>query len=284
MYFPLVLVFLSGIGVSFQSLFIKVLSEEGFHNTFECIFFRAIVQGSLLFIPIFCDKNEEKYHNFLGETWLSVSIAVFRCVIGFGSMPFTFLALQRLPLGDATVLILMSPVYAAMLGVFFLGEPWRLSEMFAIFVSVTGAVFVIRPPFLFSSDGDTLDPIGVLFCVIASLSAAGIFISIRLLGTTAKVPWKNLCIAQCFAQMLFAVPAAYISGQLFTFNLTSRQMLLIFCTGFVAAFSQSAMTIGLQREVGPYMFVLVYVHLYVFFMLNIVSNATCCVNYVMEAL
>lgn len=43
----LFLVFMSGIGYSVQSLLIKLLSEHGFHASFQLIFLRGLVQMAL---------------------------------------------------------------------------------------------------------------------------------------------------------------------------------------------------------------------------------------------
>lgn len=245
----LFLIFLSGIGLSVQSLCVKILSDEGYSNTFECVFVRGFIQVTISLSLLLAEKERKnKFENFFGETkWISF-IAQLRALCSVGSIGFAFLSVERLPLGDATVLMMMSPLYAAIMGVAFLGEPWRLSEMVSVFAALVGGVFVVRPPFFFSADGGSLDPIGIMFAFISSLSSAGAFICIRILGTSAKMPWKNICVIQGLGQLIMTIPLAYSFGQSFSVMVTGRQFMLMFTTGFVGSLSQLAMTIGMQKE------------------------------------
>jgi hypothetical protein len=143
---------------------------------------------------------------------------------------------------------------------------------------------VIRPPSIFGKDdNDSIKEneinhkshfFGVVFALIASVSSAGAYVLVRILGTIAKMPWENVCFAQvkyiyiffvysiticiyqflsftlkAIGQIVLAIPSEYITGKTFNFlNITYYQLSLIFIGGFVGAWSQVAMTIGMQRE------------------------------------
>eukprot|EP01034_Spumella_vulgaris_P028615 gene28615-35501_t len=156
-------------------------------------------------------------------------------------------------MGDATVLTMLSPLIASIAGYFILGEPWRLPEFVATTVSLTGAAFVARPSFIFGStentDSDSHEvALGVIFALIAALSAGFAYVLVRMLGTVAKMPWANVCFAQALCQIVLAIPSLYLAGQVITFDLTGAEVGLIFLGGFIGAWSQIAMTVGMQRE------------------------------------
>ena len=70
----------------------------------------------------------------------------------------------------------------------------------------------------------------------------------RILGTTAKMPWWNVCFAQSLGQLFLSLPSLYISGQQLRFDLSAFQIFLIVASGTLGAWSQVAMTVGMQRE------------------------------------
>ena len=152
-YAPLLWIFCSGIGFAIQALFQKLLSEGGFHDTMTSVFVRGVVQ-TLVFSVLWLFDEERKHadsfcKSLFGPSTFTAVLLIGRGVVGFFSIAFAFLAFDTLPLGDATVLIMLGPVVAAILGSLFLEEPWLLPEMIATVMTLAGACFVAKPPFLF---------------------------------------------------------------------------------------------------------------------------------------
>jgi drug/metabolite transporter (DMT)-like permease len=175
---PLLLVFLSGIGFSVQTLIIKLLvsTKSNFHISIECIFMRGVVQlvvmsNLLLYNHFHTPANEEKVKLFGSN--LKVKLALFgRSTLGFFSMVCAFIAAEKLPVGDTAVLIMLSPMVASISGYIFLGEPWTLAEFISTILSLTGAVFIAKPSFLFGTIGDRPpDALGVVLALIAAVGA-----------------------------------------------------------------------------------------------------------------
>jgi drug/metabolite transporter (DMT)-like permease len=155
---PLFYVFLSGIGFSFQTLIIKVLAEGGFHASFQCIFFRGFTQFLLASYFVYFDEDRRsgKGPKLFGNTSYVRFMLFMRSFIGFGGIAFSFLAVELIPMGDATVLIMLSPLITSILSYFILAEPWRLPELIATIVSLAGVVMVAKPPAIFG--GSTVEP------------------------------------------------------------------------------------------------------------------------------
>ena len=237
---------MSGFGFSLQTLTIKKLAETSeYKATFQLICARGVVQ---MFVSLYFIKkyNKETNTELFGPTPFVRRMLCIRSFVGFGGICFAFLALEHLPLGDTTVLVMISPIFATIFSYFALGEPWRLPEVIATVMSIGGVIFVAQPEFIFGS-GTALAPIGVLFGVIASVSAGAAYTCVRILGTTAKMPWWNVCFAQSLGQIFASIPLMFIIKEnrelpdLF-------ELFVIISIGFVGSWSQIAMTVGMQRE------------------------------------
>lgn len=74
-----------------------------------------------------------------------------RSALGTVAMGCTFFALSRaeLPLGDASTLFSLSPVFIAVLAPLVLREQGRRRDAVALVLSLGGTLFVLRPPLLF---------------------------------------------------------------------------------------------------------------------------------------
>ena len=108
-----------------------------------------------------------------------------------------------------------------------------------------GVVYIAKPEFIFGG-GQALDPLGVLFALTASVSAGAAYTCVRMLGTTAKLPWWNVCFVQALGQWSLAIPGFFITQQ---YQVPSVwELLVVVGVGFLGTWSQIAMTIGMQRE------------------------------------
>jgi hypothetical protein len=251
-YIPLIYVFISGFGYSIQSLVVKLLEIDHFYNSFQVVFCRGIAQVTLSTVVLYFDANRQSGNapKLCGDTRKVASIMLLRSIVGYGGIAFSYLALERLPVGDGAVLTMLSPLFASILGYLALSEPWRLSESAATIVSLVGATLVAKPTAIFgqASNEEALDAVGVVYALIASVSAGCAFVLVRVLGTTSKMPWQNICLLQGATQMLLSVPLAFAFHQTLTLDLTLYQTALLLSGCVIGAFSQAAMTIGMQRE------------------------------------
>ena len=246
-YMPCFLVFLSGIGFSIQSLVVKLLEERtGFDGSFQLVFWRGFMQMLVSYAFIYIYRTEEEPNkDIFGSTTYAQKVLFMRAFAGFGGIAFAFVALEKLPLGDSTVLVMLSPVCATGLSFLIIGEPWRFAEFIASMISLIGAAFIAKPAFIFG-DAKALDPLGVLFALASSASAGMAYTCVRLLGTSAKMPWWNVCFAQALGQWMLALPCLIFTKQYYVPRF--GQLLVILLTGFLGSWSQIAMTVGMQRE------------------------------------
>jgi drug/metabolite transporter (DMT)-like permease len=244
---------MSGVGFSIQALIIKLLEEGGFSGSFIVITCRGFIQTLIASIFVYNNtaRLEPNGPKLFGNTWYARAILFSRTFFGYGGICFTFLAIEKLPVGDATVLVMIAPIIAAAAGYFILGEAFRVPEFVGLGLSMIGVVLVARPPFIFHSNDSTaapLDHLGVILALCASISAGFAYVSIRMLGSVFKMPWENVVFAQGVTQIVFSVlPVFYLQPSSIA-DLTFVRFLLICTAGTIGAFSQLIMTIGMQRE------------------------------------
>lgn len=194
---PLLYVFLSGLGFSLQALTVKTLAEEGFAGSFELVFTRGCIQGLMSSVIIYFDADRwaGQGPSLFGDSCHVRSILFMRSLVGYFGIAFAFMSVEYIPMGDAVTLAMLSPLIAAIAAYFILGEPWRMPELCATVVSLTGATLVAKPPFIFGRE-HTEDAgrfyLGVTYALICAFSAGFAYIFVRILGTTAKMPWANV--------------------------------------------------------------------------------------------
>lgn len=234
-----------------QTLIIKLLFEDKLKGTFPCILCRGCIQFIISLTFIYSNNINGTSPKLFGENNYVRVIMFLRSVIGAAGNAFAFLAVETLPVGDSTVLVMLSPFFAAIGGFIVLGEPWQIPEFVATIISLIGGTLIARPSYFFNNLGGHVhpaDPVGVVYALIASLSAGTAYVLVRMLGTVAKMPWANVCFAHAIGQIILAISALILSEEFFQLQISIRQAQLIFTAGFVGAGSQIAMTYGMQRE------------------------------------
>ncbi len=115
-------------------------------------------------------------------------------------------------------------------------------------VSLAGVALVAKPSFLFGSDlaaAAENNARGVVYGLIASVSAGIAYMFVRMLGTTAKMPWMHVCFSQALAQIILSIPAGLIAGQTFDFGMSLRHYVILISASLIGGWSQVAMTIGM---------------------------------------
>lgn len=228
-----------------------------YHGTFQLMFFRGGIQATLSSLFIMRDRQNGDTSKLFGDTTYASMVLLARTLLGFLGMTFAFLAVEYMPVADASVLVMQSPVLAAILSYFILGEPWRRAEFAATVVSMLGVLLISRPHFLWkyidpsNSGADSNEhytALGPLYGVLGALGASGSFVCVRMLGTKAKMPWANVAFAASLGQFLLSAPMIFMSGQALRLDMAWWKWALLLSGGVVGSFSQFAMTIGKEQD------------------------------------
>ncbi|OXE37017.1 MAG: hypothetical protein CGW95_04155 [Phenylobacterium zucineum] len=107
---------------------------------------------------------------------------LMRSMIGLSGMVFGFSAVSLLPLTQSTALSFSTPLFMTALSALILREPVGAHRWGAVAVGFVGVLIMIHP------DPSCFAGLGVVFALIAAVSAAGAQITIREIGRTEPGP------------------------------------------------------------------------------------------------
>ena len=198
------LILVAMIAISVNDLLIKMLS--GGYPLHQMVFFRSFV-GLLVSLVI---VQFEGGWSILRTTRPGLH-ALRGLLVVLSNMTF-FAALAVLPLGEATALFFVAPLFITLLSIPVLGEkvgPWRMGAVLAGFA---GVVIMQRP----WAGGETLEVSRavLLLPVIAAALYAGMQVMTRKLGATAKASALAVYIQCTFIVVSLAVYAVAGDGRL----------------------------------------------------------------------
>lgn len=161
---------------------------------------------------------------------------VFRGLLGFGGLAGYYIALDRLPLADATVLQNATPLLTGVLAWWLLDEPIGWSTAIAIACGIAGVALIVRP------SGDVLDPTGVLAALGGVSCSSVAYVTVRRLSRTVH----PLVIVLYFP--LIAAPLA-LPWMLVSFVVPGpADLLLLVALGAATQIGQVFLTMALAIE------------------------------------
>lgn len=147
-----------------MGMFVRGLTGYAF-TTFEISFFRCALAGGAYFL----------FFLFTKPSALKINLKGLVICLLYGAVAYSIsfvsysVAVSRIPVGVATVLMFMSPIWVAILGRFMFGEKLPKSKMVTILICLIGAVFVAN---LIGGGDIKLDGIGILAGVINGVGVA----------------------------------------------------------------------------------------------------------------
>ena len=133
-------------------------------DPFEIAFFRALF-GFLFFLPLFLRTRLASLRT------RRFSLHMVRGLFNGASLLCWFSALSLVPLGDATALSLVGPVFVTLGAILVLGEKARGASWMAIAIGFVGAIVIIRPGFQETDIGMILVLVSMLFVTCSKLIA-----------------------------------------------------------------------------------------------------------------
>ena len=133
----------SGIWMLFASInfallntLVKYLSSD-FHLS-QIIFFRSFF--AVLFIFPWVIKS-----GLYSLKVNSIKLQSIRCILAVIAMYLWFYSISKIPLAEATAINFTAPIFGAIFAIFLLKEKIKFRRIIAIFISLIGALVIIRP-------------------------------------------------------------------------------------------------------------------------------------------
>ena len=147
-----------------MGIFVRDLTRFQFSNI-EISFFRCALAGAAYFVFLLITKPKA----------LKIDLKGLIICILYGAVAYSIsfvsysVAVSRIPVGVATVLMFMSPIWVAILGIFMFQEKLEKSKILTIAICFFGAVLVAN---LIGAGDIRLDGIGILAGVINGIGVA----------------------------------------------------------------------------------------------------------------
>ena len=165
-----------------------------------------------------------------------------RAVVGVAALSLFYFALPRIPLGDATALFYMTPIWTALIASVVLKERTARLVFLGMGISLLGVVMIARPTFLFGSGISELDTIAVLAAVGASMLSGFVYVLVRKLRVSDAplviifwLSWVGIVGTMPFLALGWVWP-------------TTVEWLYLIGVGITTLIAQIFLTLGLHME------------------------------------
>ena len=165
----------SALFFSVMALCVKLASRGGV-PTLEIVFARSLVMTAVTYGML----RRAGVSPLGANRWLLLS----RGVIGVAALSLFYFAIGRLPLGDATAIFYVAPVWTALSAVFILRERTARLVVAGMAVSLVGVALTAKPTFLFGDGLASLDGLAVLAALAASVLSGVVYTIVRKLRET----------------------------------------------------------------------------------------------------
>jgi drug/metabolite transporter (DMT)-like permease len=153
-----------------------------------------------------------------------------------------FSSIVDLPLGEATLIQNMNPVFATILAAAFLKERLGVAEIICLLASLLGVVLIARPTFLFGTSVNAADPTDILVALGGAFFSGCAYTLVRRMRTSEHpfvivfyLPLMTVPLSLPFALTEWQWP-------------TAIEWLLLIGVGVTTQLAQVSMTRGLQLE------------------------------------
>jgi len=116
-----------------------------------------------------------------GKVWM----LVVRSVMGASNLCVHFYGVKHMPIADANMISAASPIWTVIMSRIFLKEPMKPFDIVNVIITLTGILFIIRPPFVFGYDEsfefDQQYYIAAVIVFCGTFMQAGVYIFLRAL-------------------------------------------------------------------------------------------------------
>ena len=171
------------------------------------------------------------------RTWL-----LLRGALGTIALSCFYFSLVHLPLGEATVIQYMNPLFATVLAAWWLGEHAGVGEALALVASLAGVVLIARPAALFGGAVAAIEPRHVAIALLGAFCSGAAYVIIRKMG-----PAEHRLVV-VFYLPLMTVPLTLPFAAADWRWPRGLEWLLLLGIGATTQFAQVQMTRGLQLE------------------------------------
>ena len=231
-----------GAGATFSTSDMLIKTLSGVYPLHQIVLIRAIV-ALLIILGIFMPL-EGGFKNLRSERW---RLHLFRglCVV-VANMAF-FVGIAAMPLGEATAIFFVAPLFITALSVPFLGERVGIRRWISVAAGLVGVVVIMRP-------GTEAFRYAAMAPVLAAFAYAAMQITARKLGVTERASPLAFYVQITF--FLVCTASGLVAGDgRFAEGVDNPTLLFLLRAWIVPAQSDSAVmiVIGILSAFGAYL-------------------------------
>lgn len=212
---------ISALGFAGMAFFVKLSGDV---PTMQKAVFRNLVTALFAFFMLI--KAKEKFYIAPRNRWPMVG----RCVCGTIGFVSNFIAIEKLPLGDANILQKLSPFFAIIMSIFILREKPNRLAVGSVILALIGAVFVVKPT-------GGLVSLPALIGVLGGLGAGSAYTFVRRLGL-GGVKGSLIIFSFSASSVIAILPVAIWQYR----PMTPRQIGFLFLAGLCSVVGQVFVT------------------------------------------
>jgi len=168
-------------------------------------------------------------------------LLLMRGLLGATALSCFLFSLTHMPLGEATLIQYINPVFASLVAAFFFRERVHSGDLIALIASLAGVVLIARPAPFFPAHADAINPQYVAIALTGALCSGTAYAIIRRMPTERAevivlyLPLMTIPISLPFAASTWVRP-------------TGVEWVLLVAIGITTQVAQMFMTRGLQLE------------------------------------
>jgi drug/metabolite transporter (DMT)-like permease len=231
-----------GAGATFSTSDMLIKTLSGVYPLHQIVLIRAVV-ALVIILGIFMPL-EGGYKNLRSQRW---RLHLFRglCVV-VANMAF-FVGIAAMPLGEATAIFFVAPLFITALSVPFLGERVGIRRWISVAAGLVGVVVIMRP-------GTEAFRYAAMAPVLAAFAYAAMQITARKLGVTERASTMAFYVQITF--FLVCTASGLVAGDgRFAEGVDNPTLLFLLRAWIVPAQSDSAVmiVIGILSAFGAYL-------------------------------
>jgi len=217
---------------SVMSVLVKIAGRR--LPSMELVFFRGLLTLAMSYAIV----KRAGIQPVLG---INRRLLLQRGVLGAAALACFLFSLTHLPLGEATLIQYMNPIFAIIVAHFWSGERMGRGEWIALAASLVGVLLITRPAVLFGGAASGIHPWHALIALMGAVFSGSAYATIR------RMPNERPEVVVLYLPLM-SVPMSLPFIATNWHAPTWQEWVLLVGIGIATQLAQTSMTRGLQAE------------------------------------
>lgn len=213
-------------------------------SSYQLLTYRTYFMLWMSIVLVFIMRRNILSENFIKKD--KILLVITRTVLAIFSMSLIVYAMKRINISDVYSVYYIYPGFILILSYFFLqNEKFKLFDYCCMFFCFIGVVLIIKPTFIFGSNGNSTNLSYYALVILASFIKAVEDVLVRNVGNNAD-PMIFPILYSIFGMFIFPLPMIMFDSIFPMFKL--MDVLILFLIAVCTFFYQYFMAVGIQNE------------------------------------